>query len=379
MAANTSFADFPRLAAVHEADGFLPRWMTDRDNRLVYGIGVTVLSLASALLIVVFQADVTRLIPLYAIGVFLSFSISQSGMVIRWLKTAKLSPGEKVPSYSPEGPLVTTLEHDRNWHLKIAINALGAVVTAVVVVIFAFAKFTEGARVTVILVPAMVFIFFRIHHHYKSTKEGLALDDAEIDGLMGTPVRRIRLMAIGGLDRHSLPALKEMLQTGGGNVVQEAIHIDTGDRGTDVLKERWAEHGFDEMGLPLVTLHSESGGGNVVGDLVDYVRGMLLVDPDIQIEMVIPEWTAPTAWWQWPVVRGLHHMTGTRLKFAFLDEDRVTVTNYRHVVGRHRQAATGNRQARQVVTDGRCRPALVGSDAAFSRSEDKTLHAAALA
>jgi hypothetical protein len=139
---------------------------------------------------------------------------------------------------------------------------------------------------------------------------------------------------VAGLDRHSLPALKEMLQTSNRNVVQEAVHIDTGERSSQVLKQRWAEHGFDEMGLPLVSLHSEFGGGNVVGDLVDYVRGMLLVDPEIHIEMVIPEWTAPTDWWQWPIVRGLHHMTGTRLKFAFLNEDRVTVTNYRYVLRR---------------------------------------------
>ena len=344
MAANTSFADFPRLAALHAADGFLPQWMTDRDNRLVYGIGVTVLSLASGLLIVLFQADVSQLIPLYAIGVFLSFSISQSGMVIRWLRTAKLGPGETLPSYSPEGVLVTTLEHDRHWHLKIGINALGAVVTGVVAVIFALAKFTEGAWVTVILVPTLVFIFFRIHHHYKSVKEDLALEDGEIEGYMESPVKRIRLVAVAGLDRHSLPALREMLQTGSRSVVQEAVHIDTGQQSSEMLQQRWDEHGFDKLGLPLVRLHSEFGGGNVVGDLVDYVRGMLLVDPEIQIEMVIPEWTAPTSWWQWPIVRGLHHMTGTRLKFAFLNDDRVTVTNYRYVLGR-RPSGTDRRHS----------------------------------
>jgi len=129
MAANTSFADFPRLAALHAGDGFLPRWMTDRDNRLVYGIGITVLTLASGLLIVLFKADVSRLIPLYAIGVFVSFSISQSGMVVRWFKTSRLKPGEQVPSFSPEGVLVTTLEHDRHWRFKATLNAFGALMT----------------------------------------------------------------------------------------------------------------------------------------------------------------------------------------------------------------------------------------------------------
>lgn len=339
MAANTSFQDFPRLAALHAGDGFLPQWMTDRDNRLVYGIGITVLSLASGLLIVVFQADVTRLIPLYAIGVFISFSISQAGMVIRWRKTAKLRPGERVPSYSPEGVIVTTLEHDRHWRWKMAINAIGAAVTAVVVVIFAFAKFTEGAWVTVVLVPTLVLLFFRIHHHYKSVRQRLALGELDIEKYVESPLRRIRLLAVGGLDRHSLPALREMVQTSGRAVAQQAVHVDTGDIGSEALSRQWDQHGFDELGIPLVRLPSEFGGGNVVGDLVDYVHGMLAADPDIQVELVIPEWTAPSEWWQWPIVRGLHHMTGTRLKLALLNEDRVTVINHRYVLGRDRSPA----------------------------------------
>ncbi|HYM14478.1 MAG TPA: APC family permease [Dehalococcoidia bacterium] len=340
MAANTSFQDFPRLAALHAGDGFLPQWMTDRDNRLVYGIGITVLSLASGLLIVVFQADVTRLIPLYAIGVFLSFAISQTGMVIRWRKTSKLRPGERVPSYSPEGVIVTTLEHDPHWRWKMAINALGAVVTAVVVVIFAYAKFTEGAWVTVILVPTLVVVFFRIHHHYKSVRQRLALGDLDIERFLDSPLRRIRLLAIGSLDRHSLPALREMLQTGGRGFAQRAVHVDTGAIGSDALRRQWDQHGFDELGIALVSLPSEFGGGNIIGDLVDYVHGMLAADPGIQVELVIPEWTAPSEWWQWPFVRGLHHMTGTRLKLAFLNEDRVTVINHRYVLDRDGSAVS---------------------------------------
>ncbi len=338
MAANTSFQDFPRLAALHAGDGFLPRWMTDRDNRLVYGFGITVLSLASGLLIVVFQADVSRLIPLYAIGVFISFSISQAGMVIRWRKTAKLRPGERLPSYSPEGVIVTTLEHDRHWRWKMAINALGAVVTAVVVVIFAFAKFTEGAWVTVLLVPTLVFLFFRIHHHYRAVREELTLRDLNVDEYLESPLRRMRILAVGSLDRHSLPALREMLQSGGRGLTREAVHVDTGEVGSAALRRLWTDHGFDALGVPLVTLPSEFGGGNIVGDLVDYVHGILVADPAIQVELVIPEWTEAGEWWQWPFIRGLHHMTGTRLKFAFLNEERVSVTNHRYVIGQTRFA-----------------------------------------
>ncbi len=334
MAANTSFADFPRLAALHAGDGFLPQWMTDRDNRLVYGIGITVLSLASGLLVVVFQADVSRLIPLYAIGVFLSFSISQAGMVVRWRKTSRLQPGERVPSYSPEGVVVTVLEHDRHWRWKMLINAVGAVVTVVVVVIFAVAKFTEGAWVTVLLVPLMVLAFFRIHHHYKSVRRRLALGETDIDAYMAAPLKRIQVLAVGSLDRHSLPALREMVQVAGRGIAQQAVHVDTGDAASEALRRQWDQHGFEAIGIPLVSVPSEFGGGNIIGDLVDYVHGMLAVAPDVQVELIIPEWTAPSEWWQSPFTRGLHHMTGMRLKVAFLNEPRVSVTNHRFVLER---------------------------------------------
>lgn len=332
MAANTSFADFPRLAALHAGDGFLPRWMTDRDNRLVYGIGITVLSVASGLLIVVFKANVTRLIPLYAIGVFLSFSISQSGMVVRWLKTSKLKPGERVPSFSPEGVLVTTLEHDRHWYAKLAINGFGAAMTAVVVVIFAFAKFTEGAWVTVLLVPTLVFIFFRIHHHYRSVKQRLAPDEASITEYLAMPVRRMHLLTISSLDRQTLPALRDLVQMRGSGIIREAVHVDVNEMESDDLRRRWREQDLDAQGVPLVVLPSQFGGGNIVGDLVDYVHGVLLSDPAIRVELIIPEWTDSKGWWRWLFARGLHHLTGTRLKLAFLSQERVTVTNHRYVV-----------------------------------------------
>ncbi|HEV2173243.1 MAG TPA: APC family permease [Nitrospira sp.] len=333
MAANTSFADFPRLAALHAGDGFLPHWMTDRDNRLVYGLGITVLSLASGTLIAIFQADVSRLIPLYAIGVFLSFSISQTGMVVRWLRTARLRPGERRPSYSPEGVLVTTLEHDRHWRWKMAINGLGATVTAVVVVVFAVAKFTEGAWITAVLVPAMVFVFFRIHHHYKSVEEKLDLDQVDVEAFLAEPDKRIRILFLSSLDKSSLPAIRDMLATFGPSLKRHAVHVDINPQHTQVLRKRWVDLGLDASGLPLVTLTSGYGGGNVVGDLVDYVHQILSENPSVQVEVFIPEWSEPETWWQWPLIHLLHHMTATRLKLAFLHQGRVTVTNRRYILG----------------------------------------------
>ncbi|HLZ69904.1 MAG TPA: APC family permease [Dehalococcoidia bacterium] len=332
MAANTSFADFPRLAALHAGDGFLPRWLTDRDNRLVYGIGISVLSLASGLLIAVFHADVDLLIPLYAIGVFLSFTISQAGMVVRWEKTAKLRPGEEVPSYSPEGVLVTTLRHDRHWRLKQALNGFGCAMTATVTVIFGFAKFSEGAWIVIVLVPVLTFIFFRIHHHYKAVKDELAVAPEEADKFLNLPSRKLMLLAVNDLSRHTLPALRDVLQAGGSGLVRQAIHVETNEHDAADLAHQWEEQHLEERGVPLVVLPSAFGGGDVVGDLVSYVRGVLAADPEIRVDVLIPEWSSGGSLWTWLAARGLHHLTGSRLKLAFLGQSRVTVTNHRYVL-----------------------------------------------
>jgi amino acid transporter len=338
MAANTSFADFPRLAALHAGDGFLPRWLTDRDNRLVYGIGISVLSVASGSLIAVFHADVDLLIPLYAIGVFLSFTISQAGMVVRWQKTSKLRPGEEHANYSPEGTLMTVLRHEPRWRFKQLLNGVGCVMTAVVTVVFGFAKFREGAWIVILVLPVLTVVFFRIHHHYRSVKEQLAPTEPEIDGYLDQPVHPFRLLAVNSLDRQTLPALRDVLQRGGPDAAREAIHVDVNEHETEALKCAWAAHHLQERGLPLVVLPSAYGGGDVVGVLVAYVHGMLLVDPGIRVEVVIPEWSASTIWWQWVFTRALHHLTGTRLKLAFLGQSRVTVTNHRYVPGEQEAA-----------------------------------------
>ena len=126
MAANTAFADFPRLSALLAADGFLPRQLTYRGSRLVYSRGIVALALIASLLIIVFQASVTLLIPLYAIGVFLSFTLSQAGMARRWRKSGHLAPDEELVERG------STLQYDPGWRHKMVINGFGAVMTAVV-------------------------------------------------------------------------------------------------------------------------------------------------------------------------------------------------------------------------------------------------------
>ena len=187
MAANTSYADFPRLAALHAGDGFLPRQLTYRGGRLVFAWGIMVLAIAASALVILAGANTTQLIPLYAVGVFLSFTISQTGMVVRLRKISKLKPGEKVQG------LETVLEYDPHWRHHLIVSAVGAVCTFIVLLIFAVTKFASGAWFVVVLIPVLVFIFFRIHYHYKDVAHHLSLQGAR-PALHKHPVRTLILV-----------------------------------------------------------------------------------------------------------------------------------------------------------------------------------------
>jgi amino acid transporter len=153
MAANTAFADFPRLSALAAKDGFLPRQLTYRGSRLVYSRGIIALALIASLLIVIFQASVTRLIPLYAIGVFLSFTLSQGGMALRWRKIGQLKAGEEIVERG------STLRYEKGWRTKMFVNGFGSVCTFIVMIVFSVTKFQDGAWVVLILTPSLMAVF----------------------------------------------------------------------------------------------------------------------------------------------------------------------------------------------------------------------------
>jgi len=152
LAANTAFADFPRLSALQAADGFLPRQLTFRGSRLVYSGGIVLLAVIASLLVVGFKASVTSLIPLYAIGVFLSFTLSQTGMARRWWKSGHIKSGEDIIERG------STLRYDAGWRHKMIINGFGALCTVIVMFIFAITKFRDGAWIIIFLIPLLVFV-----------------------------------------------------------------------------------------------------------------------------------------------------------------------------------------------------------------------------
>jgi amino acid transporter len=171
MAANTPFADFPQLAALASGDGFLPRQLTYRGRRLVFTWGVLTLSISAIALVMITGAVVTNLIPLYAIGVFLGFTVSQTGMVRRFWRAGKLKAGEFTWG------LETKIVYDPHWKVKLATSGIGAIATFVVMIVFIITKFTNGAWFIVLLIPTLVWIFFQIHRHYKETAARLRLDE----------------------------------------------------------------------------------------------------------------------------------------------------------------------------------------------------------
>lgn len=241
MAGNTAFADFPRLSAIAAADGFLPRQFTYRGSRLVYSRGIVALAGVACVLIMVFHASVSKLIPLYAIGVFLSFTLSQFGMARRWWKCGHLKEGEEIVERG------STLHHDNAWKFKMVVNGLGSLMTFVVLCVFAITKFKDGAWIVVILTPTLVFIFSSIHRHYRNLAKNLSLEHYN-------PAVRIKrqrvIMPISGVHKGTLAALRYAKTLSDDITV---VHVSTEDEETNKTIQKWEQWGD---GYRLVVLES---------------------------------------------------------------------------------------------------------------------------
>lgn len=305
MAANTAFADFPRLGALHAGDGFLPRQLTYRGSRLVFSRGIITLALISSGLVILFKASVTNLIPLYAIGVFLSFTLSQAGMAKRWWKSGHLKPGVEVIEPG------STLRHEKGWQFKMVVNAIGAISTFIVMVIFGVTKFKDGAWIVIILTPILVFIFFSIHHHYKRLAKQLSLENH-------TPSGRVRhnrvIIPIGGVHRGTLEALR-FAQTLSSDVT--AVYVSTDPHETAKIDDKWSVWG---EGYRLVILHSPYR--LFLEPLMDYIDKLYSFrQPGDLITIVVPQFVAEH-WWD----NLLHTRTAETLRRVLLTRENIVIT-----------------------------------------------------
>ncbi len=306
LAANTSFADFPRLSAIAAADGFLPRQLTFRGSRLVYSRGIMALAFFACILLVIFRASVTSLIPLYAIGVFLSFTMSQTGMARRWWKIGHLKPGIEVKERG------STLKYGTGWQIKMIVNGFGAALTALVVVIFAIFKFKDGAWVVVILIPVLVIIFASIHRHYRGVARLLSLENF---GSVPHIQRHRVLLPIGGVHRGTLAALRYASSLSDDVT---AVHISIDPEETEKIREKWEIWG---EGVRLVIINSPYR--LFMEPLLNYIEE---IDQQRQINelitIVVPQFVAKNR-----LANLLHTRTADTLRKVLIFQKDIVITD----------------------------------------------------
>ena len=306
MAANTAYADFPRLSALLAVDGFIPRQFTYRGSRLVYSRGIIALAVIASLLIIAFQASVTALIPLYAIGVFFSFTLSQAGMAHRWWKSGRLAPGQEIKERG------SILHYDSAWKIKMIINSSGSVCTMVVMFVFAITKFEDGAWIVLLLMPMLVVIFSAIHRHYRSLAAHLSLEQ------FGPPPRIPRhrvIMLVSSVHRGTLVALRYARSLSDDvTAVHVSIDLDEAEK----VQHKWELWGD---GVRLVILDSPYR--LLLEPLLEYIEEVASHRrPNEILTIVVPQFV-PKRWWH----NLLHTQAATLLRIVLLFKPGVVITD----------------------------------------------------
>jgi amino acid transporter len=309
LAANTSFAGFPRLASLLARDGYLPRQLANLGDRLVFNNGIILLAVAAVFLAVIFGGYTHALIPLYAVGVFLAFTLSQAGMVVRWWRTRQ--PG---------------------WQSGMVINAIGAATTCIVLIIILMVKFTHGAWMVVVLLPVLVLQFRSIHQHYHGIADLLRLD--KIEKLPVHPTRV--LVPIAGLHRGVLRALQFAL---GLRCPVHALHVATDEAVAEKLKEQWRKL---EIDVPLEILPSPYR--SLAAPLLEYVDQALAEDPEAFVAIVIPEFVPQH--WRHAV---LHNQSAVLLHFALRSRPNAVLISIRYLLSEAAREAEAQAAAAAVA------------------------------
>ena len=294
LAANTSFADFPRLASILARDRFLPRQFANLGDRLVFSNGIIILGLAAGFLVVLFGGSVHRLIPLYAIGVFLSFTLWQAGMVVHWKSTG-----------------------GRGWRRRLVINAIGAVATAVVVFDLAIFKFVHGAWVVLVILPLQVWVFRKIREHYFLVSMEVSVADYE----RPRQIKHTVVVPVPGINKVVLAAI-EYARSISRDVIAVLVNVDGRER--EELLKRWQDFAGD---VPLVVL--EAPHRSILRPLLRFIDEVGKIRDDDVVTVVLPE-SVPARWWHYL----LHNQTSLLIKGALLFKPKIVVTSIPHHLGR---------------------------------------------
>lgn len=290
LAANTAYNGLPPLLSLLARDGYMPRYLNTLGDRLSYSNGIILLSAVAGILIVQFDGNVEHLISLYALGVFLSFTLAQSGMVLHWFQ-----------------------ERGRGWIHRAVLNGLGACVTGVVVLVVAVTKFMYGAWVILVFIPIMVFIFRRISSHYRDMAEQLHLSMEREEYRQHPNGKNIVVVTVASPTRVVADTLR-YAQKIGDKVI--ALHVATDEKTKERVEKKWMEW---DPGIELVTVYSPYR--LILQRVVTYVRTLKKQNnPEDYVTVVIPEFET-RKWWH----RLLHNQTGFRLHAMLIQEEDVMV------------------------------------------------------
>jgi amino acid transporter len=287
LAANTAFADFPRLSYFMARDGYLPRQMGNLGDRLVYSNGITLLGVLASILILLFNGDTHSLLPLYAVGVFVSFTISQYGMVRRWFRVR-----------SP------------NWKRNSLINAFGATTSLLVFMIILTTRFLDGAWIVVVLISLTTYGLRRIHRHYQVVAKQLSLDK------YGAPHRMQRpqvIIPIGGVHQGVLKAL-EFARSLSTDVT--AVYVQTSEEAGEKIRRRWAQWG-DGVRLEVI----ESPYRSIITPLLQYLNRLEHEKQTNEVITIVLPQFVPEKWWE----NLLHNQTAWQIRLALLFREGFTV------------------------------------------------------
>jgi hypothetical protein len=289
LAANTSFADFPRLSSFLARDDFLPRQFAYRGERLAFTTGIVALSLMAMALLIGFEASVTGLIPLYTLGVFIAFTLSQGGMLVRWWR-----------------------RREAGWRQGLAINGLGALITAVVALVVGSSNFLQGAWLVIVLVPILMLILMAIHGHYRDLDAALALDRVPEAGEVAP--KPIVIVPIARLDR---PALQAIAFANSVSSEAVAVHVTNDPDTAAAIRARWPDWA---RSTELVVV--ESPYRALIGPLLAYMDALQRQAPDRPILVVLAEFV-PRHWWE----NLLHNQTALRLKLRLFSRRNTIVAD----------------------------------------------------
>jgi hypothetical protein len=315
LAANTAFNDFPRVLSLMARDSSAPQMFLHRGDRLAFNNGIVALAVAAAAVLVAFGGQTDALIPLYAVGVFLAFTLSQTGMVVHWRR-----------------------HRDAHWRRSVLINGLGAVLSAVVFLIAGITRFAAGAWLAVVVVGAIVIVCLRIRRHYELVRTAVALRPGvvEVPGHVAAPaagngrirgaesegedeaspgeLRHLTIVALSSLD---LPGLRALAYAASLRQPLLAIHVSTDEeQGRRFLDDwqAWGDH------LPLELVHSPYRA--IVAPMIGYIEALRRQRPDVTLTVILPELVV-RHWWQ----RSLHSQIAPRLRRALRPLHKIVITS----------------------------------------------------